>query len=99
MLGKLYFENINIPLKEYLAQDLSNYKIVTAWFMNNFNQPTNISSITEGIELVDLYKKILNTTNELPTVGDQENMFYLNAIGQAVINQRLNLQTQGLSVR
>lgn len=99
MLGKLYFENINIPLKEYLAQDLSNYKIVAAWFMNNFNQPTNISSITEGIELVDLYKKILNTTNELPTVGDQENMFYLNAIGQAVINQRLNLQTQGLSVR
>lgn len=99
MLGKLYFENINVPLNEYLLQDLPSSKIVAAWFDANLTQPTNISIITEGIEIVDLYKKFLKTYNELPTVGEQENMFYLNAIGQAVINQRLNLHTQGLSVR
>jgi radical SAM protein with 4Fe4S-binding SPASM domain len=99
MLGKLYFENINVPLKEYLSQELPDYKIVAAWFSANLSQATAIESITSGIEIVDLYKKFISTNTVLPSAGNIEDVYYLNVIGQAVINKRLTLQTQGLSVR
>jgi radical SAM protein with 4Fe4S-binding SPASM domain len=99
MLGKLYFENINLPLKEYLTQELPDYKIVAAWFSANLTQATTIESITSGIEIVDLYKKFIATNTVLPSAGNIEDIYYLNVIGQAVINKRLTLHTQGLSVR
>jgi len=100
MLGKLYFENINKPLTYYLTEDFPDYKIVAGWFVANLDSPTDISEITTGVDIIEVYNKLLgDIATELPSSGDQENIFYLNAIGQTVINQRLSLRTKGMTVR
>ena len=100
MLGKLYFENINAPLKSYIDTDLPYYKKVVTWFLANLTVTTDISSVTQDSDIVVLYRKIVgDTASDLGSAGDQENIFYLNAIGQAIINQRLNLKSTGFVVR
>ena len=111
MLGMLYFSNQNIPLTEYLEQQWPSAKNVASWFYHNLDTNTAPNSIDElhklvdndTIEIVQLYNKFMTINNvpakELPTTGSAEDIFYLNTIGQLVINNRLKLNTKGLTVR
>jgi radical SAM protein with 4Fe4S-binding SPASM domain len=99
MLGELYFENKNISLTEYLEKNITNHKLATAWFLTNLEKLTPIEYIDTEMEISELYTALVPDAKLLPTSGLQEDMFYLNMIGQTVINKRLTLQTKGMQVR
>ena len=98
MLNELYLNNKNTSLEEILTQDITNHKQVASKFYNNLTNST-----TKEVEVVELYQKIMDLngipTKLLPTTGPTEDIFYLNLIGQYVINERLDLHTKGMTTR
>lgn len=107
MLGRLYLNNENIPMDDFLSQDIKDYKKITAWFYYNLDKPardsTDVTVDFDDIDVVQLYQKLMDINGlpakTLPTTGPAEDMFYLNLIGQFVINERLDLRTKGMTTR
>ena len=103
MLGRLYLNNENIPMEDFLAQDIKDYKKVVSWFYHNLTPNPDIKVDFEDMDVVQLYQKLMDLNGVpaklLPTTGPAEEMFYLNLIGQYIINERLDLRTKGMTTR
>ena len=107
MLGTLYFSGENLPLVHFLTQDLPGHKHVAGWFAENLVNSSHTKLDLAGnhteLSVVDLYTRFMSS-NQIPaqvlaTQGVAEDIFYLNTIGQLVINRKLNLHTRGLLIR
>lgn len=83
MLGKLHFENINLPLTHFLSLDLPNYRSVAEWFKQNLVTPIGVEEVSDCCDIVDLYTALSGTAN-LALTGAEADIFYLNAIGQII---------------